>query len=596
MTLSLKPADSEVQGKYKAPDGGWGWVIVISSLVIHIIMDGITYSLGTYLTVFTETFGVSHAEASFVHSLLPAVTLACGPLASVLTNKFGCRLTTIIGSLIAFFGFFLSCFVKRFFYLYFTIGIIVGFGFGLIYVPAIVSVGYYFEKKRSLAIGIAVCGSGIGTFILSPINRILVENYSYSGAFLIKSALCLNLCVCGSLMRPVSVEPSEILKRNKRKRLNLAKSSNEPEKINSNENDYSDDDEIDDLISKPKLLLSDEKNENKAVFYQNGHNQSQPHSLFNMNTKKIVTLDRNHSNRTNIGNPSSNNTDIGEMAKSMPMLLENDKVMNLDLNNLEINQAILQLNKSTNSALDILAHVKSLQSIPVTCIEDESSKSSKNDPPENEIQSRRFRKLKQKLLEAIDFTIFKEILFIFFIISNFLTSLGFNVPYIYIVDQATLLKIKPELADLLLSTIGISNSVGRVVLGFLGDLKSVNRIYLYSSVLTICGIATIIEPFCTSFTSFFIYSIVFGFSSGGYVSLTSVLIVDLLGLEKLTDAFGILLVFQGIATSIGPPIVGIIFDNFHSYVFAFVLTGTMIAISGFMCYFIPLIKHYSKKK
>jgi len=37
-----------------------------------------------------------------------------------------------------------------------------GIGFGLIYVPSIVSVGFYFEKKRSLAMGIAVCGSGLG--------------------------------------------------------------------------------------------------------------------------------------------------------------------------------------------------------------------------------------------------------------------------------------------------------------------------------------------------------------------------------------------------------------------------------------------------
>lgn len=37
---------------------------------------------------------------------------------------------------------------------------LVGVGFGFIYLPAIVTVGYYFEKKRAFATGIAVCGSG----------------------------------------------------------------------------------------------------------------------------------------------------------------------------------------------------------------------------------------------------------------------------------------------------------------------------------------------------------------------------------------------------------------------------------------------------
>jgi len=36
----------------------------------------------------------------------------------------------------------------------------VGVGFGFIYLPAIVTVGYYFETKRAFATGIAVCGSG----------------------------------------------------------------------------------------------------------------------------------------------------------------------------------------------------------------------------------------------------------------------------------------------------------------------------------------------------------------------------------------------------------------------------------------------------
>lgn len=63
---------------YIPPDGGWGWVVVWASFVIHFIMDGIIYSLGTYLTAFIEDFHVSHGEASLVHSLLPAITLSTG--------------------------------------------------------------------------------------------------------------------------------------------------------------------------------------------------------------------------------------------------------------------------------------------------------------------------------------------------------------------------------------------------------------------------------------------------------------------------------------------------------------------------------------
>ena len=44
--------------------------------------------------------------------------------------------------------------------------------------------------------------------------------------------------------------------------------------------------------------------------------------------------------------------------------------------------------------------------------------------------------------------------------------------------------------------------------------------------------------------------------SAAYISLTSIIICDLLGLEKLTNAFGLLTLARGVSTAIGPPIAG----------------------------------------
>lgn len=97
------------------------------------------------------------------------------------------------------------------------------------------------------------------------------------------------------------------------------------------------------------------------------------------------------------------------------------------------------------------------------------------------------------------------------------------------------------------------------------------------------------------FTSLFIYAILFGFTIGAYVGLTSVILVDLLGLEKLTNAFGLLLLFQGIATFVGPPIVGFLYDSTNSYTPGFVFAGIMIAFSGLILFFIPPLQRYLQK-
>ena len=59
------------------------------------------------------------------------------------------------------------------------VDVFAGMGFGLMYLPSIVMVGFYFDKKRALATGIAVCGSGIGTFLFAPLANFLVAEYSW---------------------------------------------------------------------------------------------------------------------------------------------------------------------------------------------------------------------------------------------------------------------------------------------------------------------------------------------------------------------------------------------------------------------------------
>ena len=37
--------------------------------------------------------------------------------------------------------------------------------------------------------------------------------------------------------------------------------------------------------------------------------------------------------------------------------------------------------------------------------------------------------------QMVDFSLFKDPIFLMYAVSNFLTSIGFNVPYVYTVDQ-----------------------------------------------------------------------------------------------------------------------------------------------------------------
>ena len=89
---------------------------------------------------------------------------------------------------------------------------VVGMGFGLMYLPSIVIVGYYFDKRRALATGIATCGSGVGAFIFAPMCRALIDAYGWRGAMWIVSAIVLNGLVLGGLYRPLTFDDLELIR------------------------------------------------------------------------------------------------------------------------------------------------------------------------------------------------------------------------------------------------------------------------------------------------------------------------------------------------------------------------------------------------
>ncbi len=47
-----------------------------------------------------------------------------------------------------------------------------------------------------------------------------------------------------------------------------------------------------------------------------------------------------------------------------------------------------------------------------------------------------------------------------------------------------------------------------------------------------------------------------GLSVSSFISLTSIVLVDLMGLDSLTSAFGLLVSFRGVSAVLGPPLAG----------------------------------------
>jgi len=191
ITLKIVGPDDEeipVDEIVIAPDGGWGWVIVIASFFSNMVVDGTVFSFGVLVDPIKDASGgtISISTIAWVGSLatgfyflagttlyfnykdmikmLSTVLDLTGPVVAAIANRFGFRIVAIVGSIVASVGILGAWYlclggpaVGALLGLY---GVVGGVGFGMIYVPAVIAVGFYFEKRRALATGIAICGSG----------------------------------------------------------------------------------------------------------------------------------------------------------------------------------------------------------------------------------------------------------------------------------------------------------------------------------------------------------------------------------------------------------------------------------------------------
>lgn len=68
-----------MSAKYrKGPDGGFGWLVVLGSFLIHFIIDGIIYTSGLFLDPFMDDLNTNSTLASLVITLMTGLSLMIG--------------------------------------------------------------------------------------------------------------------------------------------------------------------------------------------------------------------------------------------------------------------------------------------------------------------------------------------------------------------------------------------------------------------------------------------------------------------------------------------------------------------------------------
>nr|KAG5700448.1 hypothetical protein BaRGS_010361 [Batillaria attramentaria] len=127
---------------------------------------------------------------------------------------------------------------------------------------------------------------------------------------------------------------------------------------------------------------------------------------------------------------------------------------------------------------------------------------------------------RETLLQMLDFTILKNKAYVMILVGNIFAMLGFYVPFVFIPERATSLGIDEGRAAFLLSIIGITNTVGRVMTGVLANLNKIDSLVINNVAMLVCGLATFLCPFCDNYYLLCVVAAVFGLCVGAIIDET----------------------------------------------------------------------------
>lgn len=173
-----------------------------SAFAAHFIAFGVIYSFTVFFPSILQEFDQGRGKTSLIASIAAGLMLGAGGITGKLSDRVGPgRVITLGGGLIGL-GLLLTSRATSIWQVYVAYGLVLGVGVSCAFVPSVATVGQWFEKRRGLAIGIAVSGTGIGSLVLAPLSSRLIDAYEWRTAMRILAAISVvTLLLAGAAMK-----------------------------------------------------------------------------------------------------------------------------------------------------------------------------------------------------------------------------------------------------------------------------------------------------------------------------------------------------------------------------------------------------------
>ena len=156
------------------------------------------------------------------------------------------------------------------------------------------------------------------------------------------------------------------------------------------------------------------------------------------------------------------------------------------------------------------------------------------------------------------------------------------------------LGVETRLSGLLMTVVGGTGIVSRLLVGWMADKESVEPLYLYALGPLGSIVCCALYPFVPAYWAMALTVAAHAFFMALYSSPFTVCCLEVFGLDKLNFGTGMMLFFIGVGAIVCPPVIGYLFDLFgQDFVKTMACVG--LAYGGAFIWMIVTIKLQKKK-
>lgn len=183
----------------RALDSRRGWIVVAATFLSTFTVFGVAYSFGAFFGSMADEFGSGKGATALMFSITTCWYFVFGLVSGKAADRWGPRPVMLVGAVCLGAGLLLTSRVESIWLGYVTYGTLVGTAVACAYVPMVATVGGWFVRQRTAALGFAVAGIGVGTLVAAPLAERLIDRYGWRDAYVIMGIAGTALLVVASL-------------------------------------------------------------------------------------------------------------------------------------------------------------------------------------------------------------------------------------------------------------------------------------------------------------------------------------------------------------------------------------------------------------